>query len=328
VNALTPKVSIVTPLYNSSPYIAETLASVRAQTFEDWEHILIDDGSTDDTPQKVEPYLGDARLTYARQENLGIAGARNAGIRAARGEWVCLLDHDDRWIPEKLKRQLSFAAEYGLDIVSTDAVVVEGDARSLYSKFFPESLVAALRRSLDDAVVDVFALLIEGDFLCASSVMARKSLFDRLGLLDEHAAPADDYEMWLRCARAGARVGHLDAPLIEYRLHAHNFSRNQLVMAEGEIYALKKTRARVAASGDAHCQVLDRRISELSRKTARAYLDEYHRAAQVGRLSEAIPFFRQALRLAPSEVLRPRRLVAALMRGASAAAPRARRRGA
>ena len=308
-----PKVSIVTPLFNSSPYIEKTLDSVLAQTEGNWESILVDDGSTDNTPQKIEPYLKDRRFAYIRQDNKGIAGARNTGIRAAVGEWVCLLDHDDRWMPTKLERQLAFASEQKLDLLGTDAVVIKADTRTLYSRTRFSNFLEKLRGSLDDASIDLFELLIQGNFLCSSSVMIRKSFFDRLGLLDEAAAPADDYEMWLRCMPE-AKIGFLDEPLIEYHLHEHNYSRNRFMMAEKEIYALKKTYAGFKGIRKQRDE-LEQRISQLSGITARACLDEYHRVAQNGLLSDALTFLRQALSLAPSEVLMPRRFAAALKRG-------------
>src|SRR5205085_11286677 len=108
-----PKVSVLTPLYNSAAFIRGTLDSLLAQTYTNWESLLVDDGSTDDTAEVVRPYLEDSRFRYVRQENQGIAGARNTGIRAATGEWVCLLDHDDRWLPEKLERQVRYALAHG-----------------------------------------------------------------------------------------------------------------------------------------------------------------------------------------------------------------------
>jgi glycosyltransferase involved in cell wall biosynthesis len=318
-NILAPKVSIITPLFNSSPHIEKTLDSVLAQTEGDWELILIDDGSTDNTPQTVEPYLKDARFGYIRQANRGIAGARNTGIRAAVGQWICLLDHDDRWLPSKLEKQLAFALEGEFDLLGTDAVVITGDSRTLYSGTFLASVIDRLRLSRDDAGADVFELLIQCNFICSSSVMIRKSLFDRLGLLDETAAPADDYEMWLRCMPQ-AKIGFLDEPLIEYHLHEKNYSRDVFMMLNKELYALRKGRTGISRS-QRHLDVFERRISELSknindlsRTTARAFLDEYHRVARTGLLSDAFPFLRKALLLSPSEVLMPRRLAAAIKR--------------
>jgi|GEM_PF-2676204 len=233
------KVSVITPLYNSSRYIEETLNSLRHQTYENWESILIDDGSTDDTAQKVQPYLKDRRFRYLKQRNQGIAAARNTGIRVAGGVWLCLLDHDDRWLPSKLQKQIEFALAEGCDLMCTDALVIERDRRTLYHTLFPNDALNKVGRGLRDPNVDVFELLIQTNFLCASSVMIRRSFFDRLGLLDRSAAPADDYEMWLRCMPS-AKIGYLDEPLIEYVLHDNNYSHNRIKMAEKVIYALSK----------------------------------------------------------------------------------------
>ena len=243
-----PRVTVVTPLYNSSAFIAATLDSLRAQTFGDWESILVDDGSTDATASVVEPYIAtDARFRLIRQENRGIAGARNTAIREAAGEWVCLLDHDDRWLPEKLEKQLSYAAEHGLDIVCTDALIVTESGRWVYSRGFPEVAAEVARAARDDSV-DVLGQLIKLDFLCASSVMIRRRLFDERGLLDPDAVPADDYDMWLRCM-PGARLGFLSEPLIEYVVHAGNFSKHEALMIEKTVSVLQRHRRRL--SGDA-----------------------------------------------------------------------------
>jgi glycosyltransferase involved in cell wall biosynthesis len=305
---LEPKVSIVTPLYNSSACIQGTLDSVLAQTYQDWELILVNDGSTDDTSEKVKPYLVDSRIRYLIQNNQGIGAARNAGIAAAVGDWVCLLDHDDRWLPKKLERQLEFAAEHDLEIVATDAVVVKGGERYLYSVNFSRETVTALALSLKDRTVDLFAALVNGNFLCSSSVAIKRQLFERFGRLDPEAAPADDYEMWLRCA-AHARIGFVDEPLIEYYLHEGNYSRDTLMMMAKEIYALGKSRART--TNQTQIELFDRRLANLRERAARMSLDTYHQMAGQ-HLGSALPFFWRAFRFAPFEVLQPRRLIAAV----------------
>src|ERR1051326_4382392 len=166
-----PTISVITPLYNSAGSIEATLASLCAQTYDDWEAILVNDGSTDDTAEKVKLFLGDSRFSYIEQVNGGIAAARNTGIKAASGEWVCLLDHDDRWLPTKLETQLEFANEHGCDIVCTDAVAVQKSSRKLYSQFYEKEFIRNLERINTDPDADVFGLLIRHDFLCASSVM-------------------------------------------------------------------------------------------------------------------------------------------------------------
>ncbi len=238
-----PVVSVVIPLYNSSRHIDATLDSLQAQSFTNWEAILVDDGSTDDTPQRVARFLEDRRFSYVRQPNRGIAAARNRGIQGAQGTWIALLDHDDRWRPEKLARQLDAAARHGWTIVCSDAVVVrEGDPareRALYSEYLPEETRLALEHP-DDSSADLFALLIRMNFLCASSVLVRRSLFDEHGLLDSGVAPADDYDMWLRCA-AHAPIGYVPEPLVEYVLHASNHSWQSIAMRRAAIRVLLRT---------------------------------------------------------------------------------------
>lgn len=240
-----PKVSVITPLYNSAAFIRGTLDSLLAQTYANWESVLVDDGSIDDTAEVVRPYLEDSRFSYVKQENQGIAGARNTGIRAAGGEWVCLLDHDDRWLPEKLERQLEYALAHDCDIVCTDAFIVEGPTRWLYSRGFPE-VAAEASRGASDPGVDAFGLLIRVNFMCTCSVMLRRALFEERGLLDPDSAPADDYEMWLRCMPE-AKVGFVAAPLVEYYRHGGNYSGDEVRMLEKVVNVLWKHRRRHAS---------------------------------------------------------------------------------
>ncbi len=242
-----PVVSVVTPLYNSSRYIEGTLESLQAQTFADWESILVDDGSTDDTPQRVQRFLDDPRFTYLSQDNQGIGAARNRGIGAARGEWIALLDHDDRWRPQKLARQLAAGERHGFEIVGSDAEVVRDGGRTRYSDYLHEDTREALERA-GDPDVDLYALLIRMNFLCASSVMLRRSLFAQHGLLDQSVAPADDYDMWLRCA-PHASIGYVAEPLVEYVLHERNHSWRSIEMRRAAIRVLCRTLDRCA--GDA-----------------------------------------------------------------------------
>ena len=237
-----PKVTVITPLYNSSAFIRATLDSLQAQTYTNWESILIDDGCTDDTVQVVQPYLADSRFRLIQQDNRGIAGARNTGIKDARGEWICLLDHDDLWLPTKLEKQLDYAHEHNLDLLCTDAFIVTESERWVYSRGFAD-IAAAVQRAPTDPTVDVFEQGIRLDFLCASSVMLKRSLLEKHGLFDPEAVPSDDYDMWLRCM-ADARTGFVAEPLIEYIVHASNYSRNEIRMIEKTIYVLQRHRKR------------------------------------------------------------------------------------
>ena len=233
-----PVVSVVTPLYNCAAFIGPTLESLQAQTFTDWEAILIDDGSSDDTPERVKRFLEDRRFSYVHQVNMGIAGARNRGISGARGDWIALLDHDDLWEPEKLERQLDAASRNGWQIVCTEGEILYNGERSRYSDHLPEATRQALACP-DDRSIDHFELLVRTNFLCASSVLLRRSLFDDHGLLDAALAPADDYDMWLRCV-PHAPLGYLSEPLVVYVLHATNHSWKTVDMRIATIRALRR----------------------------------------------------------------------------------------
>src|SRR5213080_1671301 len=117
-----PRVSIIIPAYNVASYIGETLASVFAQTFTNYEVIVINDGSpdTEELERALEPYFD--RISYLKQENLGAGAARNEGLRAAQGEFIAFLDADDLWLPNYLEEQLKFIRANDFDLVCADAM--------------------------------------------------------------------------------------------------------------------------------------------------------------------------------------------------------------
>lgn len=114
-------VSIITPSYNTAKYIADTINSVLKQTYTNWEMIIVDDCSTDNTDDVVKAYLGDTRIRYLKNEkNSGAAISRNYALRVAKGKWVAFLDSDDTWAPEKLEKQVSFMEQNNYKFTCTD----------------------------------------------------------------------------------------------------------------------------------------------------------------------------------------------------------------
>lgn len=125
-------VSIITPTYNCGKYIKETIESVLNQTYPDWEMLIVDDCSNDDTEQIVRSYLDDDRIRYIRLENnSGAAIARNRAIKEARGRWIAFLDSDDLWMPEKLELQLDFMQSNGYAFTSTQRDVIDESSNYL-----------------------------------------------------------------------------------------------------------------------------------------------------------------------------------------------------
>lgn len=114
-------VSVIMPSYNTASYIADSIGSVLAQTYQNWELIIVDDCSTDNTDEVVAPFLADVRIRYLKNEtNSGAAVSRNRALREARGKWIAFLDSDDLWLPEKLDKQLRFMEERGYRFTYTD----------------------------------------------------------------------------------------------------------------------------------------------------------------------------------------------------------------
>lgn len=114
-------VSIIMPSYNTATYIAASIKSVLAQTYTNWELIIIDDCSTDNTDEIVKPFLTDKRIKYLKnKQNSGAAITRNRALREAKGKWIAFLDSDDLWVPQKLEKQLSFMAQNNYDFTYTD----------------------------------------------------------------------------------------------------------------------------------------------------------------------------------------------------------------
>lgn len=203
------KVSVVIPTYNRSKYICEAIESALAQTFQDFEVIVVDDGSNDDTRQRIERYLPEIKYIY--QENAGVSAARNTGIAASEGEYVAFLDSDDLWIRDKLKLQVEFMdsrPQFGM--VFTDCCMFRGE-QIVWPSYFRErqGLVAS---------GDIFDNLIRESFIITSTVLVRRELLHETGMFDESFFVAEDYDMWLRIARR-CPIGAMDICQVKYRLH-------------------------------------------------------------------------------------------------------------
>ena len=187
---MTPQVSVVMAAKNYAHFIAQAVESVRAQTVADWELVIVDDGSTDATPAAVRPYLGDWRVRYYRSDRLGQSRAKNLGERLSRGAFVAYLDADDAWLPTKLAAQLAVLdAQPRVGVVATRRCFL--DAAGTVT---PDA-------SPPPPSGDVRAAVFARNFVCFSSVMLRKTVFDHVGGFDPTLDLAIDYDLWQRVAR-------------------------------------------------------------------------------------------------------------------------------
>jgi glycosyltransferase involved in cell wall biosynthesis len=215
-------ISVVIPTYNYGRFVTEAVESALAQTYRPMEVIVVDDGSTDDTAERLRPYMD--RIRYIRQENRGLSAARNTGIRHAQGEWVALLDSDDVWHPRKTEIQLRTVGE-DTSIGFVGSPECGGIAQTLSDN----SKVRELRVR---------------DFLtkppvCPSSVMIRRRCFDDVGLFDETLTSVEDRDMWLRLA-ARFRSLQVCSPCWSYRQHAGQMNRHADRMLANYTRVLKK----------------------------------------------------------------------------------------
>jgi glycosyltransferase involved in cell wall biosynthesis len=205
------RVSIIIPAYNAESFIDQAVASAVRQTHADTEIIIIDDGSSDGTAERLRAY-GD-RIIVLRQDNRGVAAARNHGARIATGDWLAFLDADDEWLPEKLERQLATPPD---QMAYTDRfnAGVRGELPDVQSDVTP------MHKG------DLFVpLLLEGNFITASSVLVRRSLFERMGGFFEGLHGTEDWDLWVRIATEHP-IDFIGEPLVRYRFHAGGLSRN------------------------------------------------------------------------------------------------------
>src|SRR5262245_30229906 len=211
-----PRVSVVIPCFNYARFVGGAVESVLDQTMPDLEVVVVDDGSTDETDRVVASYFErDHRVRYVRQENRGLAAARNTGVRATAGELVGFLDADDTWMSPKLERQVArFDGRPELGLVST-GYVVWGESTGAEATRRPARLRGWVLPRL--AVEN----LVSGS---ATTSVVRRAVLDRVGLFDETLRACEDWDLWLRIARA-AQFDVVDEPLARIRLHSSNMMR-------------------------------------------------------------------------------------------------------
>ncbi len=201
-----PAVSVIIPTYNAAEYLSKAIESVLAQTFKDYELIVVDDGSTDDTEEVVRRF-GD-RVKYLRQENRGPGAAKNLGIKNSRGSLIATLDADDRWFPHKLAVQFAYMKEH------SEAALVYGNCSTFDEQGILTEAYDGIHRKVFSG--DVFDKLILKNFIASITIMVRKSCLARVGLFPENFMISEDWHLWLRIAKEYP-IGYIDEPLAMYR---------------------------------------------------------------------------------------------------------------
>ena len=217
MTATSPLVSVVIPTYKHQAYILETLESVFAQTFAQYEVIVVNDGSPDNTTNTLEPLVQSGKIKYIEQANAGQAVARNRGLKEARGEFIAFLDDDDLWPADKLAWQVGELSR------SNEAVVVVGQCEFIgdASLSRPEvQLIEPLRLQ---------QLLLANAIVSPGQTLIRRSALEAISGFGNIRGGADDWDCWIRLAKQGNILVSQRTALL-YRLHVSNASRNAIHM--------------------------------------------------------------------------------------------------
>jgi glycosyltransferase involved in cell wall biosynthesis len=226
-----PRVSVIIPCFNQGRFLSDAVESALAQTHRPVEVIVVDDGSTDDTADVVQRYH---QLTCIRQPNLGLAHARNAGLRQSAGQFVIFLDADDRLLPD--------AAAVGLTHLTTspECAFVSGEHRYIGTD---GTVTSQWTRPIPG--VDHYAALLRGNYIgMIATVLFRREVFESVAPFDPRWAACEDYDLYLRIARVFPVCAH-DTVVAEYRRHSSAMSNDPQRMLSASVAVLRQQRASV-----------------------------------------------------------------------------------
>lgn len=282
-----PTVSVIIPAYNVTAYIRDALASAFAQRFSDHEVIVVNDGCPD-TPnleRAIEPWR--SRIRYVVQENRGLAGARNAGLRAARGRLIAPLDADDMWEPGYLEAHVAmFEADPSLDVSFTNALII-GDV--------PEAGLDCMSLAPPEGPITFERVVCQECYVIGFAAIRRETVL-AAGGWDESLRSSEDFELWVRILRRGGRFARDRRVLAKYRRRAGSLSSDPLWMLESALRAMD----RIAQYPD--LTPAQREVVEAQRRRFEAgrHYEQARAALRGGDIQGAIAAFEAANALQPS----------------------------
>ncbi len=225
-----PKVSVIIPTYNRSRFLRSAIRSVLNQTYRDFEIVVVDDASTDNTRDVVVDF-SDERIRYIRHEvNKGCPAARNTGVMNLNGEYIAFLDDDDEWMPEKLQTQVDLldSSPSTTGGVYTASLVVDRSTGMILDQAKPKKS----RNLFDD-------LFLENCIRSPSTVLVRKRCFERVGRFDASLGFVDDWDMWIRISKE-FQLEYIKMPLVKYYYHDGQSSTDLGYVARSWEALLKK----------------------------------------------------------------------------------------
>ena len=210
-------VSIITPMYNSEATIAETIKSVLAQTYSEWEMVIVDDCSTDASASIVKKYQNiDKRIHYyKREKKSSVANARNYAIKRSKGHYLAFLDSDDLWEKDKLQKQVSFMEKNNVSFCYSACATIDENSRKT-------GKIRWIKSYAD------YAILLKGNFIPCLTVVLEKKLFDKIEFPEiKH----EDYAVWLSILKTGIKAYGINEVLAYYRVNSKSVSANKFKAA-------------------------------------------------------------------------------------------------
>lgn len=277
-----PKVSVIIPSYQYAHFVGEAIESVLAQTYKDYEIIVVDDGSTDNTSEILSNFGDQISVIYHR-ENRGLSAARNTGIRISKGKYLAFLDADDVWMPDKLRLQVKLLDQ------NSDVGLVFSDMTYFGKRCGSEKRAF---QEVSPSSGKVFKDLFVKDFIPMPTVIVRKICFEKVGLFDESLTSCEDHDMWLRIAKF-FKVDYVDASLGKYRLHQRNMSKKREKMLTQLIRVQEKTlKSNPYLLSEVGSTILNRCYYQLYKNLGKFYLG-------IGKRKQARRHFLHYIRLYP-----------------------------
>lgn len=237
MKAAAPAISVIVPAYGTARFVGEALASLQAQSFTDWEAVVIDDGAPDDIRGALAPFAADGRIRLLETDNGGVAVARNRGVAAARAPLIALLDGDDAYEPDYLAKMVgAIGSDSALGFVCCDASYFGSAVRQgrRFSDYCAQDTPITLEKVL------------ERRFNVFTAATIRRAAFDAVGGYDPMLRTAEDFDLWVRILSAGWTARHLAEPLARYRRRPQSLSTDTLGMLRMTRIAYEKAQAALA----------------------------------------------------------------------------------
>lgn len=275
-------VSILMPVYNGSAFLDRSIGSVLKQSYANWEIIIVDDHSSDNSSEVVKKYLNDKRIILKQNDcNKGIAASRNLALKQAKGDFIAILDQDDEWLPQKLEKQMrlfnSLDSTFGLVYCNTKVQFENGHVQPFKKDIAPQQ-----------SIEENFKKLYLTNYISSLTVVFRKECIQKVGYFNENIQwGGDDYDLWLRIS-AQYKFAFVDEVLCIRHEHGKNFSHAKKKMMYGSL-----------ETGNELIENKPERKTLLNQRTALLYYRYGIETLKTGPLTEGLNFVIKALFTSP-----------------------------